>query len=91
MTFSAYVGLVIVVLLVIVAIKRMRPRRASSRRRAGGVGSAAAGSVYELLSEDRRNAIEIIVEDKAGYRDPEDADGNLPDLGGRGPQPRHES
>jgi hypothetical protein len=87
MTLSAYAGLVIMVLLAIVAIKTMRPRRRSTWRRAGGVGSAAAGSFYELLSEERRNAIEVIVEDKAGYRDPEDAGGNLPDLGGRGPRP----
>lgn len=38
------------------------------------------GAVYGLLNEDKRNAIEIIVEEKAGARDPEDADGNLPDL-----------
>ena len=88
MTLSAYAGLVIIVLLALVALKRMRPRRASTRRRAGGVGSAAAGAFYELLNEERRNAIEVIVEDKAGYRDPEVADGNLPDLAGSGPQPR---
>ena len=87
MTLSAYAGLIIMVLLAIVVIKTMRPGRASTRRRAGSVGSAAAGSFYELLNEERRNAIEIIVEDKAGYRDPEDADGNLPDLGGGRPRP----
>ena len=38
------------------------------------------GAVYGLLNEDKRNAIEIIVEEKAEARDPEDADGNLPDL-----------
>ena len=44
------------------------------------VGPGAAGAVYDLLNQDRRNAIELIVEEKAGARDPEDADGNLPDL-----------
>jgi hypothetical protein len=45
-----------------------------------GIGPAAAGAVYDLLNQDKRNAIELIVEEKAGARDPEDADGNLPDL-----------
>jgi hypothetical protein len=45
-----------------------------------GPGPAAAGAVYDLLNQDKRNAIELIVEEKAGARDPEDADGNLPDL-----------
>ena len=53
---------------------------ARQRRRRGHVGSAAAGSVYDLLNEDKRNAVEIVVEERAGARDPEDRDGNLPDL-----------
>jgi hypothetical protein len=80
MTLSAYAGLVVMVLLAIAVYRKMRPGRAAPRRRVGGVGSAAAGSFYELLSEERRNAIEIIVDDKAAYREAEDADGNLPDL-----------
>ena len=50
------------------------------RRRTRSIGSAAAGSVYDLLNEDRRRALEIIVERRAEARDPEDRDGNLPDL-----------
>jgi hypothetical protein len=46
----------------------------------GGPGPGASGAVYDLLNQDKRNAIELIVEEKAGARDPEDADGNLPDL-----------
>jgi hypothetical protein len=34
----------------------------------------------EILNDERRAAIEIIVEEKTGYRDPEDRDGSLPDL-----------
>ncbi len=45
-----------------------------------GIGTAAIGSVYDMLNEDKRKAVEIIVEDRAGARDPEDKDGNLPDL-----------
>jgi hypothetical protein len=46
------------------------------------VGSAAIGTVYDMLNEDKRNAVEIIVEGRAEARDPEDKDGNLPDLTG---------
>ena len=38
------------------------------------------GTVYDMLNEDKRNAVEIIVEGRAEARDPEDKDGNLPDL-----------
>jgi len=48
-----------------------RPRR---------LGSASVGSVYDMLNEDKRNAVELIVEGRAEARDPEHADGNLPDL-----------
>ncbi len=51
-----------------------------ARRRRGHVGPAAIGTVYGMLNEDKRNAVEIIVEERAGERDPEDRDGNLPDL-----------
>jgi hypothetical protein len=48
------------------------------------VGAGAYGAVYDLLNEDKRKAIEIIVEERAEARDPEDADGNLPDLAAGG-------
>jgi hypothetical protein len=62
-------------ILLIVAV-----RRAQKQRRTGGIGSGAAGIVYDMLNEDKRHAIEIIVEERAEARDPEDKDGNLPDL-----------
>jgi hypothetical protein len=43
-------------------------------------GPAATGSMHDLLNEDRRRAVELILEEKAEARDPEDRDGNLPDL-----------
>jgi hypothetical protein len=43
-------------------------------------GTASVGTIYDMLNEDKRNAVEIIVEGRAEARDPEDADGNLPDL-----------
>jgi hypothetical protein len=49
-------------------------------RRSGGPGVGATGFIYELLSEDKRKAIEIIAEERAEARDAETADGNLPEL-----------
>ena len=49
-----------------------------SKRRAGGggtTGAGATGAIYDLLNQDKRNALELIVEEKAGARDPESADG----------------
>jgi hypothetical protein len=43
-------------------------------------GPASVGMMQEIMDDQRRAAIEIIVEEKTGYRDPEDRDGNLPDL-----------
>jgi hypothetical protein len=64
----AAVVLVFVVVLVVSVFAKRRGGR-------GGPGAGAYGAVYDLLNEDKRNAIEMIVEDKAGYRDPEDAEG----------------
>ncbi len=56
-----------VVLIVSVSQKR--------RHGHGGPGPGAYGAIYDLLNEDKRNAIEMIVEEKAASRDPEDAEG----------------
>ena len=61
------------VLLVVAVFSRLRSRR-------GRVGPGTMGSVYDMLNEDKRNAMELIVEQRAEERDPEDRDGNLPDL-----------
>ena len=72
----------VLVVLVMASLSKDREYRGSS-----GVGPGAAGAVYDLLNQDKRNAIELIVEEKAAARDPEDADGNLPDLENpRGPR-----
>ena len=70
------VGLVIFAFIILLTVQLRRGRGGS------GPGPAAAGAVYDLLNEDRRKAIEIIVEERAEARDPEDKDGNLPDLAG---------
>ena len=69
-----------IVLLVIVGgfIAFVSSKGSSTGR--GGPGPGVSGAVYDLLNQDKRNAIELIVEEKAAARDPEDADGNLPDL-----------
>ena len=54
--------------------------KARKGRRAGTLTGAVAGTMYEWQNQDKQKAIEIIVEGKAGARDAEDRDGNLPDL-----------
>jgi hypothetical protein len=49
-----------------------------TRRRRAGPGTV--GSIYGFLNEDKQKAAETVVEERAEARDPEDADGNLPDL-----------
>jgi hypothetical protein len=44
-------------------------------------GSGAVGAIYDLLNEEQRHAVEIIVEQRAEERRPEYPDGNLPELG----------
>jgi hypothetical protein len=50
------------------------------RRRRGRLSAGAAGAVYGMLSEDKQHAVEIVVEERAAARDPEDREGNLPEL-----------
>ena len=69
-----------VVILVVIAVVILIRFSDGKGRKSSGVGPGASGAVYDLLNQDKRNAIELIVEEKAGARDPEDADGNLPDL-----------
>ncbi len=64
-----------VVVLLVVGLLFARQR--NRRRR---VGAGAVGTVYDWLNEDKRRAVETIVEQRAEARDPENRDGNLPDL-----------
>ena len=56
------------------------------RRRRTYLGPGAAGTVYDMLSQDRRKAMAVIAEGRAEAQDPEDRDGNMPDL--EHPRPR---
>ena len=77
MEISQIAGIVIMVLFVLAVL---RARRKRGGRTLGSPGPGAAGAIYDMVNQDKRNAIEIIVEEKAEARDPEDADGNLPEL-----------
>jgi hypothetical protein len=70
-----YVSAAIWLLMLLLAVGAWRLRRGSVTP-----GTAAAGMMHEILSDDRRAAVEIVLEERAGYRDPEDRDGNLPEL-----------
>lgn len=67
-------GGVVILLLVWVGIRLRR------RRQTGGFGPGLIGAVYELQSKDKRQAMELIVEQRAEEKRPEYPDGNLPDL-----------
>jgi hypothetical protein len=75
MAFEAFAALIMLGLIVAIALKRVVTRRGRTR-----LGPGAAGTVYDFLNKDKREAVEIVVEERAEARDPEDADGNLPDL-----------
>jgi hypothetical protein len=51
------------------ALYRLKTRRSH-------IGSAAAGTVYDIIHEEKRKAIEIVVADKAAAHDFEHADDN---------------
>jgi hypothetical protein len=58
---------------VVIALRGLRGRRTH-------VGPASAGTIYDWLNEDKRKAIEIVVDGQAERQEGEHADGNLPDL-----------
>ena len=72
------VGILVVAALLIVFRMSLSTKGAKKVRRRGvfrgGPGSGTAGAIYEFLNEDKRNAIEIIVDEKGAARDGETAD-----------------
>ena len=76
MELTQLLGLAVMLLFVAALVKANR-RRSSGRSRPG---PGTTGTIYDLLNEDKRRAIEIIVEERAEEREPETADGNLPEL-----------
>jgi len=77
MIFEGIAGLIVLGLIVTIALRRVVMRRHRTR-----IGPGASGAVYDLLNKDKREAIEIIVEERAEARDPEDAEGS-PKAGSR--------
>ena len=63
-----------IVLLVIVLAVRAFGKPGSGRTFRGGPGAGATGAIHDMLIEDKRRAIEIIVEGRAEMTDPETAD-----------------
>jgi hypothetical protein len=80
MNATAVLWLVVLGVLGLVFWRLTRRVSADEERPVSHLGPGAVGVFYDMLNQDKRNAVEIIVEEKAGARDPEDADGNLPDL-----------
>jgi hypothetical protein len=78
---GTYLGVVILLLLIwlVVGAWRLRNKRVT-------LGPVHAAAMHELMTENRRAAVEIILEERTGERDPEDRDGNLPDLSKSKPQ-----
>lgn len=69
--------LMVAALLVVLRLFLATRGAKKARRRGmfrGGPGTGASGAFYEMLNEDKRKAIEIIVEEKAAARDEETAD-----------------
>jgi len=72
--------------LVLVAIILVTRR---ARRHGGALRAGVVGTLYDWLNEEKRRALDVIVEGKAEARRPEYPDGNLPDLaGGAGAKPK---
>ena len=67
-------GLVVILGLLFLAFRVFARDQRGRRGRTFGVGPGAAGTIYDMLNEDKRKAIEIIVEGRAERRDPETAD-----------------
>lgn len=68
------IGMLGVAVLLILLRVSMSTAGAKKVRRRRTPGPAAAGAFYEMLNEDKRKAVEIVVEQKAGARDEETAD-----------------
>lgn len=72
LTFDGSVGLLMMALFAVALWRLSRRRR--------HIGPAASGTLEDMFNQDKRRAIETIVEERAGERRPEYPDGNLPDL-----------
>jgi hypothetical protein len=67
-------GVVLVLFVAAFAAMMRTPGEGAPRSPSSGPGPGATGAIYDLLNQDKRNAIELIVEDRAAERDQEHAD-----------------
>jgi hypothetical protein len=72
-------GALLAIFLIIVAVSAYQNGHPGRARRFSGPDPASMGSIYDLLNQDKRNAIELIVEEKAEATDPEHADDTVDD------------
>lgn len=49
-------------------------------RRRGRIGPGAIGALNEMLNDEKRRAVQVLVEKRAEQQGPEVPGGNLPDL-----------
>ena len=57
------------------ALMALLIRKVFTRRGRSTIGSGAAGAYYDMLSKDRREAIQTVIEKRAEKQDPETKDG----------------
>ncbi len=67
-------GIALAVLVLVIVISRR------AKRHGGAFQAGVVGATYELQSQERRKALEVVVEGKAAETRPEYPDGNLPEL-----------
>jgi hypothetical protein len=72
---AAIVWTIAILFGLVIAVRVMRRKGPRRRRPRSGPGPGAMGAVYGMLQEDKRKAIEIIVEGRAEQTNPEHADG----------------
>lgn len=65
---------VLAIILIVLGLAFRAMFKPGGRGTASSIGPGAAGTIYDMLNEDKRKAIEIIVEGRAEARDPETAD-----------------
>ncbi len=70
---AIYLALVVWLVVGVWRFPRRRGRRVTP-------GTALLSSMEMLFDDTRRAAVEVIVEERTGERDPEDKDGDLPQL-----------
>ena len=75
---SAFIAAGIILFVIVVAIRALG-KLGSGRTFGGGPGAGATGAIHDMLIEDKRRAIELIVEGRAEKTDPETADDIPPD------------